>query len=113
MPARRRGRQRKGERGGNAFDPENPHQKMISHFARQRGVVDECDDNDDGDDSISDLYEDVSESEPTSPTLAEKYLPSGGGEKTLRAVGRRWVAVEAEDAHRGLLVQLEMIRISS
>ena len=71
-----------------------PRQNVISY---SRNVMDEyeffknMEDDDEDDDVLGDLCEDASESEPTSPTPAEKYAgphPSGG-EKTLRAIDRQ------------------------
>ena len=63
----------------------------------------------DDDDNIGGLYEDMSESEPTSPyRWRSTSVPSLVVEKTLRAVDRQWSALKSEDVHKGLLVQLKI-----
>ena len=68
------------------------------------------DEEDSDDDVIDDLYEDISESEPTSPTPAERYTgPRPAGGETLRAVDGQWAALESEKAHEDILVRVNKI----
>ena len=83
--------------------------EMISHLAHAKCEEENCDC--DAIDDADDLYEDASESEPSSPTPGEKYAgPSTrDGRKTLREVDRYWTALESETAHDDIVNRLNQI----